>query len=242
MGADRVGPGTNPRGDGLASGSAAGAQGRTHGSHCSGATAIRGDSVARVSRMSPTPSGRARLSRSARLALLLGTLAVASACVDNGKITAGAAGSTTTTEAASAPETSTSTTPTTAAGESGSGSGDDDSPAGSPTSAPSVVDADQEYADPAWDVNATEFRGQDGLLVAYDCPPDGALSSLWGTGPFTDDSSVCTAGVFAGRITPVEGGRVVIEIAPGEDEYAAGETNGAVAAEYGVWAGSFIVR
>ena len=106
-----------------------------------------------------------------------------------------------------------------------------------------LVDADEDALDNSWVASAGEYRGQDGLRVAYNCPAGGTLASLWGTGPFTDDSSVCTAGVFLGLITTEGGGRIVIEIAPGQDAYAAGEGHGVAAASYGTWAGSFdIVR
>lgn len=92
----------------------------------------------------------------------------------------------------------------------------------------------------SWSLNAAQYRGRDGTRVAYVCPPGGPLGSLWGTGPFTDDSSVCTAAVFAGLITMEQGGTVVIEIAPGRPSYGGATANGATANEYGEWGGSFV--
>lgn len=90
-----------------------------------------------------------------------------------------------------------------------------------------------------WSLNATEFRDQVGTRVAYDCPAGGAAGNLWGTGPFTDDSSVCTAGVFAGLISYADGGRVVIEIEEGLESYPEGEANGVRASSWPSWPGSF---
>ena len=39
-----------------------------------------------------------------------------------------------------------------------------------------------------WDANATAFAGQNGLLVAYKCPPKSTLGTIYGTGVYTDDS------------------------------------------------------
>jgi hypothetical protein len=64
---------------------------------------------------------------------------------------------------------------------------------------------------------------------------------LWGTDLYTDDSSVCVAGVHAGRITLQGGGAVVIEIRPGATAYAGSTRNGVDSAGYGEWGGSFVV-
>lgn len=116
---------------------------------------------------------------------------------------------------------------------------EDDTSATTTAPAGDGVTAEEDAVDVDWALNATEFRGRNGLRVAYDCPPGGTPTSLWGTETFTDDSSVCTAAAFAGLITTTDGGRVVIEIAEGLDEYAGGEANGITAQPYGTWAGSF---
>lgn len=98
---------------------------------------------------------------------------------------------------------------------------------------------DEEATDVSWGLDATEYRGQDGRRIAFLCPPDGEIGSVWGTGTYTDDSSVCSAAVHAGLINTVEGGRVVIEIAPGEDAYEGTEAKGVSSRDYGSWSGSF---
>ena len=99
--------------------------------------------------------------------------------------------------------------------------------------------ADETAEDVTWDLDASQFQGDDGKSVAYDCSEDGTIGSVWGTGTYTDDSSVCTAAVHAGLISIDDGGRVVIEIAPGEDSYEGSEANGVTSLDYDSWPGSF---
>jgi hypothetical protein len=93
-----------------------------------------------------------------------------------------------------------------------------------------------------WSLNASQYRGQDGLRVSLDCTSGGdpTIYSVWGTGTYTDDSSVCSAGVHAGRITAAEGGTVRIEIAPGMESYEGSEANGVTSLSYGQWDGSYV--
>lgn len=98
---------------------------------------------------------------------------------------------------------------------------------------------DEEAPDVEWDLSAAGYRGEDGRRIAFLCPPDGEIGSVWGTETYTDDSSVCSAAVHAGLINPVEGGRVVVEIAPGEESYEGTEANGVTSQDYGSWDGSF---
>ena len=112
---------------------------------------------------------------------------------------------------------------------------------GAPTSTGSTTPADADAVDVSWTLSASEYRGRDGLRVGYVCPPAGTPATVWGSGPFTDDSSVCTAAVFAGLFTTADGGRVVIRIDPGQESYPGGDVNGITASEYGSWDGSFTV-
>lgn len=92
-----------------------------------------------------------------------------------------------------------------------------------------------------WNTQANQLRGQNGQRYAYDCPAGGTLSGrLWGTGVYTDDSSVCTAAVHAGLITPEQGGRVIIEIRPGAASYQGSSRYGVTSRDYGAFAGSFV--
>ncbi len=99
---------------------------------------------------------------------------------------------------------------------------------------------DGEAAD-AWRTTVADHRGANREQFDYDCPAGGQPANVWGTDVYTDDSSVCTAAVHAGAITVEEGGTVVVEIRPGEEEYEASSRNGIDSLAYGPWGGSFVV-
>ena len=77
-----------------------------------------------------------------------------------------------------------------------------------------------------WGANASHLRGQNGKRFAYTCPAGGGAGTVWGSGTYTDDSSVCTAAVHAGLITLAGGGTVTIEIRPGLPSYTGSTRNG----------------
>ena len=91
----------------------------------------------------------------------------------------------------------------------------------------------------SWSTNATTHRGQNGTKVTVPCSPNGTLGSVYGTGTYTDDSSVCTAAVQAGLITVAQGGTVVIQIAAGQSSYTGSTANGVTSSSYGSWGGSY---
>ncbi len=99
--------------------------------------------------------------------------------------------------------------------------------------------ADETAEDVTWDLDASQFQSDVGTTVAFDCSEDGTIGSVWGSGTYTSDSSVCSAAVHAGLISVEDGGRVVIEITPGEESYEGSEANGVTSTEYGSWPGSF---
>src|SRR5690606_9170703 len=74
------------------------------------------------------------------------------------------------------------------------------------------------------------------------CPAGGRLGSVWGTGLYTDDSSICTAAVHAGVIDVINGGPVDIEIRPGAGAYVASRHNGVTSSRWARWSGSFIIH
>ena len=115
-------------------------------------------------------------------------------------------------------------------------------PTADPTVAATQAPASAPATDP-WSVNAVEHRAQVGEEFTYDCPPadESRIVSVWGTDVYTDDSSICTAGVHAGAITVEEGGEVTIEMRPGEDSYESTEQNGIQSLPYAAWGGSFVV-
>ena len=91
-----------------------------------------------------------------------------------------------------------------------------------------------------WATQADSLRGRNGQQFTYLCPAQGNISGrLWGTDVYTDDSSICTAAVHAGLITPVGGGVVTIQIRPGANTYSGSARNGVTSNGYGTWTGSF---
>ncbi|HEV7701736.1 MAG TPA: LCCL domain-containing protein [Pyrinomonadaceae bacterium] len=93
-----------------------------------------------------------------------------------------------------------------------------------------------------WGTNASTFKTDVGLKYAFECPPDGTPSAVWGSDPYTVDSSVCTAAVHAGKITLEKGGTVSIEIAGGRSTYGATTRNGITTYNYGQFPRSFVFR
>lgn len=91
----------------------------------------------------------------------------------------------------------------------------------------------------SWTRNLADKATDLGSQVAIVCSKNGNAGSVWGTGTYTTDSSVCTAAVHAGLITLEDGGSVVAEITPGQDSYTGSTANGVRTSEYGSYASSF---
>jgi hypothetical protein len=104
-----------------------------------------------------------------------------------------------------------------------------------------IFNTDVGYGGSGWNANATSFRGQNGQRYLYICPPNGSPLGLWGTGTYTDDSSVCTSAVQEGLITLAKGGNVTIEIEKGASSYTGSTKNGITSLSYGSWSGSYIL-
>jgi hypothetical protein len=92
-----------------------------------------------------------------------------------------------------------------------------------------------------WRANASDYRGLDGKQFEFGCPPGGAPEGIYGTGVYTDDSSVCSAAVHAGKITAAEGGQVIIATQPGQPSYKGSSANGVESSEFGAYGGSYQV-
>lgn len=61
--------------------------------------------------------------------------------------------------------------------------------------------------------------------------------TVWGTGVYTDDSSICKAALHAGVI-PASGGAVTAYAAPGRSNYSGSARNGVVSRDFGSFRGS----
>ena len=92
-----------------------------------------------------------------------------------------------------------------------------------------------------WRTDASEMRGWGGggFQATFACPAGGQERTVWGSGTYTDDSSICTAAVHQGLITFAEGGVVTVEIISGQSEYESDTRNGVETWSYGSWSGSF---
>ncbi|WP_341861841.1 LCCL domain-containing protein [Gymnodinialimonas sp. 57CJ19] len=78
-----------------------------------------------------------------------------------------------------------------------------------------------------------------GATGQVECAPNGSFGSVWGTGTYTSDSSVCTAAVHYGWIAHDQGGMVDFRQVPGLDSYAGSAQNGVTSSDYGAWSASF---
>jgi predicted small lipoprotein YifL len=90
-----------------------------------------------------------------------------------------------------------------------------------------------------WGTTARDFKGGDSMTFTVTCPPGVAPGSLWGTGVYTEDSSICTAAVHSGVITLDAGGTVTFTLLPGQDSYEGTEANGVSSGDWGTFGGSF---
>ena len=88
--------------------------------------------------------------------------------------------------------------------------------------------------------NARSLPGEVGARLQLSCPA-GCSGSVWGSGIYSDDSSVCTAAVHAGVLPAGRAGVVTITIAPGQPNYPASTANGITTRRWGNWNRSFIV-
>jgi|SRR5579862_6261593 len=87
------------------------------------------------------------------------------------------------------------------------------------------------------------LRGFNGERFRFRCPPGKPASGqVVGSGPYTDGSSICAAGVHAGVIRAASGGLVTIEVRPGEARYPASLSHYVQSEAYDkFWSGSFLV-
>ncbi|MEO0771163.1 MAG: LCCL domain-containing protein [Cyanobacteria bacterium J06649_4] len=92
----------------------------------------------------------------------------------------------------------------------------------------------------SWSSNVTNLRTQVGQTFSFICPPGGAINTVRGSVIYTDDSSVCSAAVHAGKITTADGGAVTLSILPGQPAYPGSNVNGVSTQDHVNGSGSFI--
>ncbi len=68
--------------------------------------------------------------------------------------------------------------------------------------------------------SSLDINTSKGLKFAFACPPsEQPINQLWGTAAYTNNSSVCLAGVHSGVITKDRGGVVNIEVRGGQPNF-----------------------
>jgi hypothetical protein len=81
----------------------------------------------------------------------------------------------------------------------------------------------------------------DSLILVCPSGCKDAPYSVWGSSPYTSDSSACAAAIHAG-VVPAEGGEVRVTLAPGQPSYEGSERNGVKTLKYGKYGASFTVK
>ena len=92
----------------------------------------------------------------------------------------------------------------------------------------------------SWSQTAQGMGVTTGKSVDVACSAGGGLRSVWGSGPYTADSSICTAAVHAGLLVAAEGGTVTITGAAGLASYEGTTANGVTSSRYGSFGASFV--
>ena len=83
----------------------------------------------------------------------------------------------------------------------------------------------------------TSVAFADGAMTCS-CPANAAASSVWGSGPYTSDSDICTAARHSG-VVGVEGGVVRLLERPGQDSYDSSSSNGVQTSSWGSYGQSY---
>jgi hypothetical protein len=75
------------------------------------------------------------------------------------------------------------------------------------------------------------------------CPPGcKSAGTVWGSGPYTTDSSICRAAIHAGVVTDDDGGTVKVTVSEGEKKYSGTKKNGVKTEDYGDYAHSMNLK
>lgn len=90
-----------------------------------------------------------------------------------------------------------------------------------------------------WSRNGGFYSDRTTTEFTVECEAGGTPGSVWGTGTYTDDSSICTAAVHAGLITVADGGEVTFRLVEGQESYEGSSANGVDSSDYGSWGASF---
>jgi LCCL domain-containing protein len=98
-----------------------------------------------------------------------------------------------------------------------------------------------EEAEPLADACPDRVQDMRGSAESFTCScstETAQAGTVWGAGPYSDDSDVCRAAMHAGLVGD-EPANVTINFLDGRDSYTASEANGVETRNWGVWGGSF---
>lgn len=85
---------------------------------------------------------------------------------------------------------------------------------------------------------ADVLPGPAGSSYRVSCPKGCEAGSVWGTNPYTADSTLCRAAIHAG-VSTAAGGRFTVTIAPGQERYEGSERNGIKSQGFGSYERSY---
>ena len=85
------------------------------------------------------------------------------------------------------------------------------------------------------------FRGQNGKSFLFEITGQNT-GTVWGTGVYTDDSSLATAAVHAGIVKVGQKAVVKVTILPGEQQYTGSDRNGIISIDWRDWLGSYRIE
>ncbi|MCC6812098.1 MAG: hypothetical protein IT381_32045 [Deltaproteobacteria bacterium] len=86
--------------------------------------------------------------------------------------------------------------------------------------------------------SAGKLVGEAGTKYRISCPQLCTNGSLWGSDPYTADSSVCKAAIHAGALKPA-GGEATVIIKGGEPKFDGTTKNGVTSASWGKYDRTF---
>ncbi len=103
------------------------------------------------------------------------------------------------------------------------------------------VEEPVEEVEPLADACPDRVQDMRGSTDAFTCSCSAETAeagTVWGAGPYSDDSAVCRAAMHAGLVGD-EPANVTINFLEGRDSYTASEANGVETRRWGSWGGSF---
>lgn len=85
------------------------------------------------------------------------------------------------------------------------------------------------------------YRGKVGQSYLFEVVGS-TTGAVWGSGVYTDDSTLAAAAVHAGVLRAGQKGVVKVTIGKGYSSYSGGTSNGVVSAQWGEWPGSYQIE